>query len=41
MKAIAAMTMIFLPGTFFAALFAMPTLDREAQSVTQSRFGVY
>ena len=41
MKTIALMTMIFLPGTFFAALFAIPTLDWEAPGVIQGKFWVY
>lgn len=41
MKTIAIMTMLFLPGTFFAALFAMPVLKWDEPNVTQERFWVY
>ena len=41
MKTIAIMTMVFLPGTFFAALFAMPTLKWDTHKVIQSRFWIY
>lgn len=43
MKTIALMTMIFLPGTFFAALFDQPTLNWEPTrpGVVQDGFGLY
>ncbi|RPA78005.1 hypothetical protein BJ508DRAFT_378523 [Ascobolus immersus RN42] len=43
MKTVAIMTMAFLPATFFAAVFAMPTLKfRENEdSVIQDGFGLY
>lgn len=43
MKTIAIMTMAFLPGTFFAALFAVPSLrwDQTSPRVIQSEFWVY
>ncbi len=41
MKAIAIMTMVFLPGTFFAALFAIPSLQWDASPVIQGSFWVY
>lgn len=41
MKTIAIMTMIFLPGTFFSSLFAIPTLKWEGEEVVSERFWVY
>jgi uncharacterized membrane protein len=41
MKVIAIMTMAFLPGTFLAALFAVPSLDWGSQTVVQSNFWIY
>lgn len=41
MKAIAFITMAFLPATFFAALFAMPLFKWEESLVVQGRFWVY
>ncbi|CVK92449.1 uncharacterized protein FMAN_07345 [Fusarium mangiferae] len=41
MKVIAIMTMAFLPGTFLAALFAVPSLDWDSQTVIQSNFWIY
>lgn len=43
MKTIALMTMIFLPGTFYAALFDQPTLNWETTrpGVIQPGFGIY
>lgn len=44
MKTIALMTMIFLPGTFYAALFALPSLNFDKDSrpgVIQDGFGLY
>lgn len=41
MKVIAVMTMLFLPATFFAALFAMPTLQWNSTPVIQSSFWIY
>jgi Mg2+ and Co2+ transporter CorA len=36
MKSIAVLTMVFLPGTFFAALFAVPSMPASVQ-----HFGIY
>jgi hypothetical protein len=41
MKTIAIMTMCFLPATFFAALFAIPSLQWDKPTVIGSRFWVY
>ncbi|KAI1779752.1 hypothetical protein F4818DRAFT_152102 [Hypoxylon cercidicola] len=41
MKVIAVMTMIFLPGTFFAALFAIPSLSWDNQDVVGDKFWIY
>jgi FtsH-binding integral membrane protein len=41
MKTIAMMTMCFLPATFFAALFAVPSLQWDKPTVIGSRFWVY
>lgn len=41
MKTIAVMTMVFLPGTFLAALFAVPSLDWSGPKVITSNFWVY
>jgi hypothetical protein len=41
MKTIAIMTMIFLPGTFFATLFAVPSLKWDKPDVIQENFWVY
>ncbi|KAI8965761.1 hypothetical protein F5Y11DRAFT_367235 [Daldinia sp. FL1419] len=41
MKVIAAMTMVFLPGMFFASLFSMPLLDWDEQKVVRKKFWVY
>lgn len=41
MKTIAIMTMLFLPGTFFAALFSMPTLKWDASPTITKDFWVY
>ncbi|KAK4218932.1 hypothetical protein QBC37DRAFT_478274 [Rhypophila decipiens] len=41
MKTIAVMTMVFLPATFFAALFSMPTLQWDQSQVMQDNFWVY
>ncbi|KAH8902602.1 hypothetical protein BR93DRAFT_972334 [Coniochaeta sp. PMI_546] len=44
MKAIAVMTILFLPGTFFATLFAMPLFDFSAppgEPVLSSRLWIY
>ncbi|KAM5350946.1 hypothetical protein ACJ41O_003669 [Fusarium nematophilum] len=41
MKTIAVMTMAFLPGTFFAALFAIPSLKWDQPGVVQQNFWVY
>lgn len=41
MKTIAVMTMAFLPATFFAALFAIPSLDWKSDTVVQSNHWIY
>ncbi|KAF2967110.1 hypothetical protein GQX73_g6485 [Xylaria multiplex] len=41
MKIIAVMTMLFLPGTFFATLFAVPSLKWDEDPVITDRFWVY
>lgn len=42
MKTISIMTMLFLPGTYFAALFSMPTLQwGDASSIVRGRFWIY
>ncbi|KAI0517820.1 hypothetical protein F5B22DRAFT_101454 [Xylaria bambusicola] len=41
MKTIAVMTMAFLPGTFFAALFSVPSLRWDREFVVTERFWVY
>lgn len=41
MKTIAVMTMAFLPATFFAALFAVPSLKWDRATVMQDNFWVY
>lgn len=43
MKTIAVVTMAFLPATFFAALFAMPSLqwDQPAGRIIQPTFWIY
>ncbi|KAI1100756.1 hypothetical protein F4804DRAFT_34187 [Jackrogersella minutella] len=42
MKTVAIMTMAFLPATFFAALFSVPSLDWHSDdAVVQSNFWVY
>ncbi|GAB1320948.1 hypothetical protein MFIFM68171_11158 [Madurella fahalii] len=41
MKTVAVMTMAFLPATFFAALFAMPSLQWDQPRVVQGHFWVY
>lgn len=41
MKTVAVMTMAFLPGTFFAALFALPLLQWDQEQVMQRNFWVY
>jgi hypothetical protein len=41
MRVIAFMTMTFLPGTFFAAIFAMPLLQWNEPHVVHPRFWVY
>ncbi|KAI1766216.1 hypothetical protein GGR53DRAFT_464616 [Hypoxylon sp. FL1150] len=40
-KVIAVMTMIFLPGTFFAELFAIPSLSWDNQDVVGDKFWIY
>jgi heme/copper-type cytochrome/quinol oxidase subunit 2 len=41
MKTISVMTMLFLPATFIAALFTMPTLHWDESRVIQNKFWVY
>jgi hypothetical protein len=41
MKTVAIMTMAFLPGTFFAALFSMPLLQWDGSRIVQDGFWVY
>ena len=41
MKTVAIMTMAFLPATFFAALFSVPSLKWEQAVVVQDKFWVY
>ena len=41
MKTIAIMTMLFLPATFYAALFGMPSFDWEKPGVIQTKFWLY
>ncbi|OAL48231.1 hypothetical protein IQ07DRAFT_633218 [Pyrenochaeta sp. DS3sAY3a] len=41
MKTIAIMTMIFLPPTFFATLFAVPTLKWDEKTIMQPNFKFY
>ncbi|KAK5630027.1 hypothetical protein RRF57_005742 [Xylaria bambusicola] len=41
MKSIAIMTMLFLPGTYFASLWAVPSLKWGQSDVIQSDFWVY
>ncbi|RAK98094.1 uncharacterized protein BO80DRAFT_467229 [Aspergillus ibericus CBS 121593] len=41
MKAITILTMLFLPATFFATLFMVPTLRWDREDVIQRRFWVY
>jgi hypothetical protein len=41
MKPIAIMTMLFLPATFFAALFSMPLLQWDTTPVIKKQFWIY
>jgi hypothetical protein len=41
MKTIAVMTMLFLPATFYAALFAVPSLQWDQPTVVGNRFWIY
>ncbi|RPA76873.1 hypothetical protein BJ508DRAFT_330757 [Ascobolus immersus RN42] len=44
MKTVAVMTMVFLPGTFFSALFAMPFIripSEESDGIIQKGFALY
>ncbi|KAI1409103.1 hypothetical protein F5Y13DRAFT_95193 [Hypoxylon sp. FL1857] len=41
MKVIAVMTMIFLPGTFFATLFAVPSLHWDNEDIVGGNFWMY
>ncbi|KAI1381759.1 hypothetical protein F4677DRAFT_399597, partial [Hypoxylon crocopeplum] len=41
MKVIAVMTMVFLPGTFFATLFSIPSLNWNQANVVGENFWMY
>jgi hypothetical protein len=41
MKTIAIMTMVFLPATFYAALFSVPSLRWDQPTIIGSRFWIY
>ncbi|KAI0019686.1 hypothetical protein F4780DRAFT_780180 [Xylariomycetidae sp. FL0641] len=41
MKTIAVVTMVFLPATFFATLFDLPSLDWASAQVVQDSFWIY
>ncbi|KIW08331.1 uncharacterized protein PV09_01248 [Verruconis gallopava] len=41
MKTVAVMTMLFLPATFFAALFSLPMLQWSQTPVVQDKFWIY
>ncbi|KAI1093638.1 hypothetical protein F5B19DRAFT_114625 [Rostrohypoxylon terebratum] len=41
MKVIAVMTMVFLPGTFFATLFAVPSLNWNGDDIVGENFWMY
>jgi hypothetical protein len=41
MKTVTIMTMAFLPATFFAALFAVPSLQWDKPGVVQDKFWTY
>jgi hypothetical protein len=41
MRTVAVMTMAFLPGTFFAAVFAIPSLRWNEPRVIQKNFWIY
>ncbi|KFA72865.1 hypothetical protein S40288_02145 [Stachybotrys chartarum IBT 40288] len=41
MKVVAVMTMAFLPATFFAALFSVPSLQWDSEEIVSSRFWIY
>ncbi|RYC62783.1 hypothetical protein CHU98_g3419 [Xylaria longipes] len=41
MKTITVITMAFLPATFFATLFALPTLDWKGETIVTSEFWIY
>lgn len=41
MKTVAIMTMAFLPATFFAAVFSMPSLEWDKPGVVTWSFAVY
>jgi hypothetical protein len=40
MKTVAIMTMIFLPATFYAALFAVPSLQWDQPTIIGDRFWI-
>jgi hypothetical protein len=41
MKTVAIMTMVFLPATFYAALFAVPSLQWDKPTIIGDRFWIY
>jgi hypothetical protein len=41
MKVLAVMTVLFLPGTFFATLFSVPSLHWAEETVISSKFWIY
>jgi hypothetical protein len=41
MKTIAIVTMLFLPATFYAALFAVPSLEWTESPVITDKFWIY
>ena len=41
MKTIAVVTMAFLPATFYAAVFAVPSLDWNQNQVVGDKFWIY
>ncbi|KAI1120327.1 hypothetical protein F5Y10DRAFT_258636 [Nemania abortiva] len=41
MKSITIITMTFLPATFFATLFALPTLDWNGETIVTGKFWIY
>lgn len=41
MKTIAIMTMVFVPATFFAALFSVPSLQWNSEGVVTGHFWIH